>query len=253
MRAPALVVLAFLSPAAVADRPLRPAEKGVVRFEPAGDQRDVPERYRLAARDFPSSCELAKRVAEQSPSRLHAAVPVAGDRRRTRRTTPSTPSTTGRRRRPVPRRDRARHHRRRPEPVAAHRHAPGPEPHRRAVRADGLLRPAPAAGQQAAAAVAQRAATRWRRSGRRCSTCRRAAAWLESRPEVDAEAARHHRHQPGQLHRRADGGDGAAARPRRGPAGRRRLRRRLLRPPAGGPVPQARARRSAARKEAGQG
>jgi dienelactone hydrolase len=45
-------VVGCLSPLAAPAQQQTPVEKGVVRFEPAGDQHEVPERYRLAAHQF---------------------------------------------------------------------------------------------------------------------------------------------------------------------------------------------------------
>ena len=135
--------------------------------------------------------------------------------------------------RPVPRRDRARHHRRQPDAVAAHRDHLAQQRRRRPVRADGVLRPAPAAGQRAAADVARTSRRRRRRCTQTVLDLRRASAWLESRPEVD----------PKQLGIIGTSlGSFVAAltgemEPRLGrvvrAARRRRLRRRLRRPPAG--------------------
>jgi dienelactone hydrolase len=50
--APALLVLA------VAASPAEPIEKGTVQFSPVGDQKEIPDRYRLDARRFPYEMDL---------------------------------------------------------------------------------------------------------------------------------------------------------------------------------------------------
>ncbi|MGE3806331.1 MAG: alpha/beta hydrolase family protein [Gemmataceae bacterium] len=55
-----LLMLVLASPLAAAEPDARKAEKGTFRFEPVDDQKDVPERYRLEARDFAYELEFDK-------------------------------------------------------------------------------------------------------------------------------------------------------------------------------------------------
>src|SRR2546430_11690971 len=54
-------ILALLLPPAMAADPDVP-ERGTVRFEPAGDQKNIPERYRLAAHSFDYEMTLKYRL-----------------------------------------------------------------------------------------------------------------------------------------------------------------------------------------------
>jgi dienelactone hydrolase len=66
MRALYLVLLASclapLSVCATQKQPAPPVEKGVVHFDPLGDQHEAPERYRLPAHDFPYEMTLKRQM-----------------------------------------------------------------------------------------------------------------------------------------------------------------------------------------------
>ncbi len=57
-------ILATFSLAAPAGAAERPAEKGPVRFRPVGDQRNIPERYRLDAHEFDYQLTFKQEAAE---------------------------------------------------------------------------------------------------------------------------------------------------------------------------------------------
>src|SRR5262245_48044686 len=55
--------------------PDRKAEKGTVRFEPLGDQKNVPERYRLAAHTFDFEMERKKVLTDSGIEIWHVRFP----------------------------------------------------------------------------------------------------------------------------------------------------------------------------------
>ncbi len=130
-------------------------EKGEFRFRPCDEQKNIPNRYRLEPRSFTYEMEKKTDLPAIGVSiyRLRFPSPVKS-------ATPENNTVHAEYYRPdgngaFPRRYRPRYHRRRPDALPSHRHLPGQQRRRRAVRADGLLRAAPAAGQPASADVAQ--------------------------------------------------------------------------------------------------
>ena len=127
-------------------------EKGHFRFTPAGEQTNVPERYRLQERAFDYQCSPKRDLPNSGVRVFRVRFPSPVKTATPENNTVHAEYLSALRQGTVPRRHRPRHHRRQSKPVAPPVDFSSAEEDRRPVRADGLLRSAPAARQQIAAA-----------------------------------------------------------------------------------------------------
>lgn len=71
----AAVVLTWTTASVAPPLPSRPVERGQVRFEPLGDQQQVPPRYRLTPHQFPYELELVRTLPHSGFSLYHLRFP----------------------------------------------------------------------------------------------------------------------------------------------------------------------------------
>ncbi len=178
------------------------------RGRPIGSARDLPsDAAFVRLRDGVEARPDPKRRADLSPS-----LPLARHDAPPREQYRARRILSAARPRAVPRRHRARHHRRRPNPFPHHLDLSGATRRRGALCANVLLRPPTPRRQRPALPQPRRHPHARQRppDGARLALRRR----LDGRAQgTRSQTARHHGHESGQLHGGVDRGDGTAPRP----------------------------------------